>query len=247
MALLLLLGSACGEDPAYVPGTREKGSARLDVDLAPPTVQATKTGLLLLPAREGDAYAPVLYVPSTYVPETPHPLLVLLHGASGTGMNVVASFHELAEARGLILLAPSATRSTWDFSSLGKFGPDIAVLERALEGAMTYYRIDPERIALGGFSDGGSYALSVGLTNGDLFHQLVAYSPGYMEPTARVGKPRVFVAHGRQDDVLPFARVERHTTQLTEEGYAVTWRPFDGAHEMPLALREEGLDQVLLP
>jgi phospholipase/carboxylesterase len=36
-------------------------------------------------------------------------------------------------------------------------------------------------VALGGFSDGASYALSLDLTNGDLFASLIAFSPGFIQ------------------------------------------------------------------
>jgi phospholipase/carboxylesterase len=54
-----------------------------------------------------------------------------------------------------------------------------------------------------GFSDGASYALSLGLTNGDLFRHVIAFSPGFMAPAARRGEPPVFVSHITRDGVLP--------------------------------------------
>lgn len=38
--------------------------------------------------------------------------------------------------------------------------------------------IDPAHVAIGGFSDGASCALSLGLVNGDLFTHVMAFSPG---------------------------------------------------------------------
>jgi phospholipase/carboxylesterase len=58
-------------------------------------------------------------------------------------------------------------------------------------------------LAVEGFSDGASYALSIGLTNGDLFTHVVAFSPGFASPVAYTGKPPVFVSHGTHDEVLP--------------------------------------------
>jgi len=39
---------------------------------------------------------------------------------------------------------------------------------------------DPARVTLGGFSDGATYALSIGLANGDLFPQVIGCSPGFI-------------------------------------------------------------------
>ena len=38
-----------------------------------------------------------------------------------------------------------------------------------------------------GFSDGASYALSLGAANGDLFTHIAAFSPGFMRPPVSVG------------------------------------------------------------
>jgi phospholipase/carboxylesterase len=63
--------------------------------------------------------------------------------------------------------------------------------------------VDAGRLAVEGFSDGASYALSIGLTNGDLLTHVVAFSPGFASPVAYTGKPPVFVSHGTHDEVLP--------------------------------------------
>jgi phospholipase/carboxylesterase len=43
----------------------------------------------------------------------------------------------------------------------------------------------------------------------------------------------VFIAHGRQDEVLPFSSSARLAETLRTAGLDVTWVPFDGAHEIP--------------
>jgi len=43
----------------------------------------------------------------------------------------------------------------------------------------------------------------------------------------------VFISHGRQDVVLPFATADRFRKKMAEAGLIVTWVPFDGGHEMP--------------
>ena len=62
--------------------------------------------------------------------------------------------------------------------------------------SISRYAFDPAHIAVGGFSDGASYALSVGITNGDLFTDVIAFSPGFMAPARQQGKPRLFISHG---------------------------------------------------
>ena len=93
--------------------------------------------------------------------------------------------------------------------------------------------VDAERVAAG-FCDGASYALSLGLTNGELFTHLIAFSPGFMVPVTKRGKPPVFVSHGTRDGVLPIERCSRRIVpQLDREGYRVRYREFDGPRTVP--------------
>lgn len=94
--------------------------------------------------------------------------------------------------------------------------------------------MDPGRIAIGGFSDGASSALSLGLANGDLFSALLAFSPGFMAPPGQVGKPRVYVSHGTGDRVLPIDRCSRRLVPVLQQaGYEVRYDEFDGPHTVP--------------
>jgi phospholipase/carboxylesterase len=222
--------------------TEPESNPRLTARPATPTVTPTTglTELGLASPRDG-----LLYVPESYSPDVPAPLFVALHGAGGSADNW-ASYPERAEARGMVFLAPDSRGSTWDVVR-GSFGPDVEFLDRALRHTFERCRIDPERIALGGFSDGASYALSLGVSNGDLFSHLVAYSPGFFRPADPiVGKPRVYVSHGRQDNVLPVA-ISRDAIvpTLRNADYDVTYQEFAGGHEVPAAISESALDWFL--
>ncbi len=68
----------------------------------------------------------------------------------------------------------------------GGFGPDVRFIDKALSKVFGSYRIDPSHLAVAGFSDGASYALSLGLPNGDLFSHIIAFSPGFMRAPSKV-------------------------------------------------------------
>lgn len=106
--------------------------------------------------------------------------------------------------------------------------------------------IDPGRIGLAGFSDGASYALSLGLMNGELFRHILAFSPGFVVPGPRVGRPLIFVSHGRRDRILPIETCGRHiAAELKQEGYDVEYREFDGDHVVPAAIADAGMHRFL--
>jgi phospholipase/carboxylesterase len=142
-------------------------------------------------------------------------------------------FLETAAARGYLILAPDSRRQTWDVI-LGGYGADVAFLDQALVQTFERQAVDPGRIAVAGFSDGASYALSIGIINGELFSDILAFSPGFMAPMSEAGSPRVFISHGVRDGVLPIDACSRRLApKLREAGYDLDYREFDGGHEVP--------------
>ena len=215
-------------------------SARPGTPTVTPTLGLSELGIGIGTSRDG-----LLYVPTTYTGQTSLPLFVALHGAGGSGASW-ASYQARAEARGMVLLAPESRGATWDLA-LGSLGPDVAFLNAALRHTFDRCRIDPARIALGGFSDGASYALSLGVSNGDLFTHLVGYSPGFFDPSAPiVGRPRIYVSHGKLDGVLPVTTTrDVIVPALRDGGYDVTYKEFYGFHELPAKISDAALDWFL--
>jgi phospholipase/carboxylesterase len=180
----------------------------------------------------------VLHVPRGVQPGSPVPLAVMLHGAGGAGDAMRFTF-ALADECGVPVLAPDSRGRTWDVI-LGGFGPDVEFINAALAYAFERMAVDPARIGIGGFSDGASYALSLGMANGDLFTHVLAFSPGFIAPAGQRGKPRVFISHGTRDEVLPIDRTSRSIVpDLERRGYDVTYREYNGPHTVPADLARE--------
>jgi predicted esterase len=183
----------------------------------------------------------LLYIPPSYKSATPAPLMLMLHGARGDGDRTLEQQRAVAEAHGVVLLSPSTRSGTWD-AIRGDFAHDFAKLDTLLAQTFERCNIDPARIASAGFSDGASYALGLGLMNGDFFTHIVAHSPGFIVSDKRNGKPAVYISHGRQDEVLPFDRCGARITALLErEGYAPRFDVFDGGHTASPELRGAAL------
>jgi phospholipase/carboxylesterase len=182
-----------------------------------------------------------LYIPASYRPETPAPPVLLLHGAGEDARDGLAQLRGQADETGLILLALSSRGLTWDsILDRGRYGSDIAVIDRALEHTFSRWAVDPARVAVGGYSDGASYALSLGIANGDLFSDVIAFSPGFLAPTVQRGSPRIFVSHGTQDRWLPIDSCSRRIVpQLERDGYEVRYREFEDGHVVPPGIARE--------
>jgi phospholipase/carboxylesterase len=232
--------AACDNSTTEPESSPERLTARPGEPTITPTTGLSSLSLGSDPLGFRDG---LLYVPESYSPNTPAPLFIGLHGAGGDADNW-QSYPARAEARGMVFLAPdSRSFSTWD-AIMGAFGPDVEFIDRALRHTFERCRIDPARIALGGFSDGASYAISLGIRNGDLFSHLVAYSPGfYIATDSPVGKPPVFVSHGTGDDVLPVATSRDYIVPtLRSDGYDVVYHEFEGGHEVPADISDSALD-----
>jgi phospholipase/carboxylesterase len=86
----------------------------------------------------------------------------------------------------------------------------------------------------------------MGLTNGDLFKRIIAFSPGYLAASPPAGKPSIFVSHGTADTVLPIDRCSRVIVpMLRNAGYTVEYIEFEGGHRVTPETREQAMRWLL--
>ena len=184
----------------------------------------------------------ILYVPESLAPDRPAPLVVYLHGATGDEQQGLRRMGPFADQFRFVLLSPASEGGTWD-AIRGGYGADVQSLDRALTRVFETCNVDPERIAVSGFSDGASYALGLGLSNGDLFRHVMAFSPGFVPQAVEPqGHPRVFISHGTADQILPIERCSRQIVpELKRSKYDVTFREFDGPHTLPRDVGEAAM------
>jgi predicted esterase len=200
---------------------------------APPAAPAPPTG-----SGGEREHVAALHVPSTPVER----VVVLLHGAGGNAGQALDLLRPYADGYGLLLVATTSAGPTWDVI-LGGYGTDVERLDRTLATVFSDHDVGSDSVAIGGFSDGASYALSLGIANGDLFSAVLAFSPGFAAPAVRHGRPRIFVSHGRADTVLPVERCGRRLSRvLANSGYAVSYEEFAGGHTVPDDIRVSALD-----
>jgi len=99
--------------------------------------------------------------------------------------------------------------------------------------------IAAERIVVAGFSQGCAMALMTGLRHGERLAGIVGLS-GYLPIAATTAAERhaanhdtpVFLAHGRQDPVVPIARAQQSRDALAALRYTVEWHEYAMAHSV---------------
>lgn len=173
----------------------------------------------------------VLIVPEGVDATKPTPLMVMFHGGGGSAEKILPVMKQHAEDNGFLLLVPQSLMPTWDIVIAGN-GPDRERLDIALAEVASRFTLDPSRFAFAGHSDGGSYALSNGLCNGDVVTHVLAFSAGFMTVLHQEGSPRIFIAHGSNDEVTPVETAGRaHAARLKQAGYDVVYIEHDGPHK----------------
>ena len=230
----LLAGCNSPEDPGIT--DRAHLVSRPTTPTTSPTPGKTPLGLAI--DRDG-----FIYVPPNYSATRPAALLVLCHGAGRSSADwTSAPLDTLFGDRNIVVVAPDSGEISWDIR-YGAYGPYVKFMDHALSYAFDRCRINPDRIALGGFSDGASYAVSLGVTNGDLFTHGVRFSPAFYLPGTIRGKPKVFLSHGTTDTVLPYTWTSQSLSpNLTASGYTVKFVQFEGGHQIPLTVATEAMD-----
>ena len=233
VAMLAVALSGCSRAPEIT---------RFHARPAAPTVaiQSGEHPLRLGLLRDG-----LLYVPKTVASRSSLPLFVMLHFGGGRARDMRFTF-PVADALGVAVLAPDARDNTWDGID-NRIGPDVRFIDEALRYTFERVAVDPKRVAFAGTSDGASYALSLGLANGDLFTHLVAFSPGSIFTAAPpIGRPLIFMSHGTRDHTLPIGLTSRRLVpRLRGAGYDVTYLEFDGGHAVPIPVLRNALEWLV--
>ena len=152
----------------------------------------------------------------------------------------------LADEFGFVVVSPASEDGTWDAIRSG-YGPDVRFIDQALATAFALRRVDARRIGVCGFSDGASYALGLGMSNGDLFSRVMAFSPGFVPPGAgKTGTPRIFISHGTSDQILPIESCSRRLVpEFRRAGYQVQFEEFDGPHTVPPEIARKAIEWFL--
>jgi phospholipase/carboxylesterase len=190
-----------------------------------------------------------VYVPPWIDPALPAPMVMALHGGSGHGRLFLWNWLPEARARGLIVVAPTATGSTW---SLMEPEIDIDHLHTILTQVRARWAIDPDHMLLTGMSDGGTFTLIGGMSDGSPFTHLAPVAASFHPMLLAMSSPRrltglpVHLTHGAMDWMFPVDMARTSYRTLKAAGAAITYREIaDLSHAYPRDEQGEVLDWLL--
>jgi len=176
------------------------------------------------------------------------PAMLMLHGSGGVGVNLLDWEQEL-NALGVATFVLDAfsgrgiVQTSTNQALLGRLAMTYDAY-RALEVMERHPRLDPQRIAVMGFSRGGQAALYASVKRFQRLHgpasgrDFAAYLPFYASCGTRfieddaVSAHPIRLFHGAADNYVPVAPCRGYVARLKSKGADVTLTEYPGAHHV---------------
>src|SRR5437763_5326903 len=164
----------------------------------------------------GITYA--ISIPPGYSPSTPVPLILGLHygignrDSTGVGSDLVKGIVGPAlEGLGAIIVAPDSVRGNWSTPENEK------AVNALLDMVMDRYAIDKKRVAVTGYSMGGTGSWSLAEKFPERFSAALPIAS--RPPASAVGwRLPVLAIHSRDDQVVPFDPTAARIAELQKAG-----------------------------
>lgn len=183
-----------------------------------------------------------LYIPSSYNPSTPMPVMFAFHGAGGAGTAPAAAqaarndWSTVAGSQGFIVIAQAATGSSGGWLASN----DSAILNAIISDAFAAYNIEQNRIYAWGFSAGGHFLHLLALQNSTFFAGY-GVSAGALQALAGTSAPAnatrtipVDLHVGSSDSVVPPSVVQSDRNNFQANGWTLGtnlwYTEFSGGH-----------------
>jgi polyhydroxybutyrate depolymerase len=204
-----------------------------------PSTQASEVALVV-----GGDRPVAVRVPSSYDKARPAPLLIVLHGftGSGSGQETYFGLQHAAEQRGFVTAYPDGTMDSrgdrfWNATdACCNFDradiDDVAYLDGLISAIQAAVTIDPHRIYFAGHSNGGFMSYRMACAHAERIAAIVSLAGATLAKSAdcRPSEPvAVLQIHGTADDTIAFTggSIEGKAYPGAEET-AATWATYDG-------------------
>lgn len=187
--------------------------------------------------EKADKSEPVVLVPDNLAKDRPAPVVVVLHPYGGTPEGIAECFREATFEMGAILVAPRALHPVGGGYEWGAEEDVSMLVDRALDRLEKERPIDRARIVLGGFSQGATRSLDLGMHHPERFCGIVSVGGEFMslavDPESDLRKlPRFYLMVGANDRRASCNELARR--ELECAGITVKLEVFPGlGHDFP--------------
>jgi predicted esterase len=187
--------------------------------------------------RKAASNPPIIVEPDTKGVDGPRPLIIALHGWGDLPIRYPGVWGPITREIGAILAVPHGTMRVGEGRGWGDVEEADAIVQLTLDYVRERFEVDPERVVLTGFSQGGFMAMAVGARHPDLFIGVIPMAGGYIPEIdgpapAGEGDPRFYFMVGARDRVAD--EVRRAAADFEAAGYEATLRVFSGTgHTFP--------------
>jgi len=170
---------------------------------------AYRTNGSLIAAGETRRY--LLYVPDSYDPSTPTPLVISFHGLAAwpDQMAKISRWNDLADEQGFLVVYPMGTGSPLAWRTDGDPGlaQEVAFISGLIDQLEGEYHLDPKRIYANGYSQGGAMSFALSCELSERIAAIGSAAGGITLPWDKCSPPRpvpAIVFHGDADPRIPF-------------------------------------------
>lgn len=156
-----------------------------------------------------ESVEPLVFTPEGLNPRNRVTLIVVLHGYGATAADIIEAYKGVAKTNGAIVVAPQALRPAGKGFDWGTSMVEIdMIVNHAITRVSATYNIDPARVVLSGFSQGGFMAYNLVATHPDKFCGAIPVAARYSPRDAKwpaempARLPRVYIMTGKDDQFL---------------------------------------------
>lgn len=167
-------------------------------------------GSILVAGREREY---LLYVPASYDPAWPTPLVISLHGAGmwPKAQMATSGWNALANQEAFIVVYPSAVDGAgprvWHVDRNPGPDEDVRFLAALIDELASGYNLDPDRIYANGFSNGGGMSFVLSCRLADRIAAVGTVAAAQTLPWSFCHDPQpmpMMAFHGTADRVVPY-------------------------------------------
>jgi polyhydroxybutyrate depolymerase len=200
----------------------------------------------------GQTRSYLLYVPDSFDPEQPTPLVLTFHGFAGWPAQQMenSNWRQVADENGILVAYPAGTgfplrwRIGQDFNEANDSTDDLKFISDLLDELSDQFCLDLNRIYANGLSNGGGMTYLLACEMADRFAAVGTVAGAYIEPEGGCQPSRpipVMTFHGTDDEIVPYMGIASRQFNFPRiSDWVKEWSSRNGCDNTPEPLPDVG-------